>query len=931
MAQSEFIQLDGVKTHNLKNLDVRIPIGEMTVVTGVSGSGKSSLVFDTLYSEAYRRYVESLSSFARQYLKAMPKPPVAAVRNLPPAIAVKQGRSTGTSRSTVGTLTELNDLVRNVFAHLSQVVCHNCKTPVVKDSPESLATTIAGDLAGQKAFICAPLAHYKGVKGIKGSDLKEQLLGQGFTRALVGAAKDVKTGIVRLEDVGVTKVMDARLVVDRIEVSAANFRRLAEALEIAFRVGQGKCSVVSEAGREVNGSTSLDCTTCGTMYAEPSPALLSFNHPLGACLRCQGFGLMSEINWIKVTPDLSESLSTEGVAPWNFGDHGDHRYNDALRSAKREGVDPKKPFAKYTKPEWDWLKNGDGKDFEGVVGYFAWLDEKKYKPHYRMHAARFRHYVMCEDCKGARLRPASLACRIETHNISDVCNFMLKQLPAWFDRVEELARQKDVEQDANGQGLRGLSETFEEVRARVGYLLKIGVGYLSLSRTSRTLSGGELQRINMARSLGSALTETLFCLDEPTCGLHPRDSTNLLDVMKEMRDQGNTVVVVEHERLVVSGADHLIEIGPRAGHEGGEIVFDGSATKWVSQQESLWRASDGSKLRKGYIELKGGKTHNLKGVGARFPIGAMTAVCGVSGSGKTSLVQHTLYPLLQDLLKGEDERETAGDVEGQVVDNAALRAHGNVLLISQTSLGRSSRSNIATYLGFFDDVRKLLSGTPQAQKLGLKPGAFSFNTPGGRCENCRGLGVVTEDLSFLGEMDVICPVCNGKRFSEAVLSVTFRGKNLLDILAMTVDEARTFFLSHAGVIRTLDAVIKMGLGYVTLGQHTSSFSGGEAQRLKLTGLMREAAVDKPSILIFDEPTTGLSDKDVANFIEQLRFLTDRGHTLILVEHHVGVLRSADWLVEVGPEAGDLGGAIVYEGVPDGIKTVKGSRSAPFLQ
>lgn len=922
--ENPFIILDGVRTHNLKNLDVRIPIGELTVVTGVSGSGKSSLVFDTLYSESYRRYVESLSSFARQYLKALPKPPVHYVANLPPSIAVKQGRTSSSSRSTVGTLTELNDLFRTIFGHLAEVICSNCNIPVVKDNPESMAKGLLAKHSGEKVYVLAPLDQWGKVKP---ADLKAQLLGQGFTRVLVTGPSG---GIGRIDEVSPARLVGARLVLDRVEVSTQNFRRLAEAAEIAFRVGRGKAQFLVDGGEEIAGSTALDCSRCGAHYSEPSPALLSFNHPLGACDRCQGFGLMTEINWDKVFPDKSVSLSEESVAPWNFGDHGEICYGEAIRSAKKVGVDVKKPLSRFSEQEWAWLKNGEGKAFEGVVGYFAWLDEKKYKPHYRIHAARYRHYVECSSCHTARLKPAALACRIGGENIAQISHKMLKKLPQWLETIEdksrERARQAGIKES---HGLRGMAETLEEARARLNYLLKIGVGYLSLDRTSRTLSGGELQRINMARSLGSALTDTLYCLDEPTCGLHPRDSSNLLDIMKEMRDLGNTVVVVEHESLVISGADQVLEIGPLAGHEGGQIVYQGNPKKWVESQAIKWPASERQDFKKGFIKVVQASTHNLKDLTASFPVGALTAVCGVSGSGKTSLVQHTLYPLLLRAF-GESSEGQKAEVSGKLAALEAVQRHAGVMLVSQSNLGRSTRSNIATYLGFFDDVRKALAATPQAAKLGLKPGAFSFNTPGGRCENCRGLGVVTEDLSFLGEMDVVCPVCNGRRFSEGVLSVTYRDKNLLDILKLTVTEARSFFLSSPSVVRTLDAVIKMGLGYLTLGQTTSSFSGGEAQRLKLTHLIKDQVGDKPSILIFDEPTIGLSDRDVLNFVKQLRFLTDRGHTLVLVEHHLGVLQCADWIVEVGPEAGDLGGELVYEGSPKGLGSVAKSLTAQFI-
>jgi excinuclease ABC subunit A len=499
-------------------------------------------------------------------------------------------------------------------------------------------------------------------------------------------------------------------------------------------------------------------------------------------------------------------------------------------------------------------------------------------------------------------------------------------------------RQRHFKGLSGGHKVMGIAEAVDEMTARLSYLRRIGVGYLSLSRSTRSVSGGELQRIHMARSLGSALTATLYCLDEPSAGLHARDSANLLKIIRELRDQGNTVVMVEHERQLIAGADHVIEVGPLAGHKGGAIVFQGDAQSYASnlkaagqqakranQEESSW------KDRQTFMVLSGARTHNLKNLEVRFPVGKLTAVCGVSGSGKTSLIQHTLYPLLARALKKPVEK--VGEMEPQadaVGPTRTVQAHGDVMLVSQGGMGRSSRSNIATYLGIMDEIRSGLASEPLAQKLGLSAGDFSFNTAGGRCETCRGLGTVVEDLSFLGEMSVICPSCEGRRFTDAVLTVTRQGKNLLDMLAMTVDEARSFFYDRPKVAATLEIVTQMGLGYITLGQMTSSFSGGEAQRLKLLKLMQEVKPDRPSILIFDEPTVGLSDSDVAVLIDQFRLLTSKGHTLIVVEHHLDMLNAADWLVEIGPEAADRGGQLIYEGQPQGVADAPQSVTGPWL-
>jgi len=912
---SDFVYLQNVATNNLKNIDVRFPLGALTVVTGQSGAGKSSLVFDTLYGEAYRRYVENLSSFARQYLKVLPKPKVESIRNLPAAIAVRQARSGAASRSTVGTLTELNDILRTIFSRNSRIYCLKCGRLVERETGESVARKILETPEfkqdGTRILILAPLRLWTGVKA---RDLKSQLEGQGFSRLF--SEGQVK----RLDEVVAAKLSAAAIVIDRILVKPGCEKRLAEASALGMKAGRGFVDVLSEnkEGQPLEFSAGLEC--CGVEYFEPSLALFSFNHPLGACAKCQGFGAATELNWQKIFPDLNSSLAEAGVAPWNFGRH-DECYESAAKSAHSlKWVITEKKFLDYSPAEWDWLKYGKGSEtnFDGIVGYFTWLDSKRYKPHYRIHAARFRSYVTCPDCGGARLVPQALACRISGKNISEVSCYSIDVINQWLKEQQEAS-------------LTGVDEALEEGFSRLGYLSKIGVGYLGLDRLSRTLSGGELQRINMARCLGSALTETLYCLDEPTAGLHPRDSANLLEVLMEMRDGGNTVVVVEHEQSIISAADWLIEVGPKAGHEGGYLEYAGAPLgrlKYISDSGEIKRNDFSSN----FIEMRDVCTHNLKLVTVKFPVGALTAVCGVSGSGKTSLIQHSLYPLMSAVL-GEQERETSlpPQLAGVSLGPASLiRGHGQVLLMSQGALGRSSRSNIATYLGIMDELRKMLAGVPEAKQLGLTAGSFSFNTPGGRCETCRGMGVVLEDLSFLGEMEVICPDCSGRRFGDDVLSVRYKNKNLTEILAMTASEARIFFFDRPSMNRIFDAVNDLGLGYVSLNQSTSSFSGGEAQRLKLVHVVLGIGKEKPSFLIFDEPTSGLSNADVARLMRHLRLLTSAGHTVVVVEHHLDVLRNADWLIEVGPEAAERGGEIVYQGAPEGLSGINRSVTRPHL-
>ncbi len=927
---SKNIQLKGAETNNLKAIDVAFPLGQVTVVTGVSGSGKSSLVFDTLYGESYRRYVESLSSFARQYLKALPKPQVQTVENLPPSIAVKQQRSGASNRSTVGTATELTDLLRVLFTHLATVYCHSCGHLVEKDTPESVAHKVLSRWPGLKVLLVAPLARW-GKIGSK--DLKSQLEAQGFTRLLLaeGAPR-----VVKLAEAKAADLKGAGVVVDRVTVSADSQSRIREAVQLAFKVGRGLLSVVPD-DTSGDGSTvpaamfseELECPDCGIAYAEPSMSLFSHNHPQGACPKCQGFGLAADLDWDKVVPDKTSSLAKHGVAAWNFGGFTEY-YEWAKVSAAKRRMDVRKPFDAYSESDWNWLKSGEDRNFDGVKGFFSYLDSKKYKAHYRIHASRFRKYIACDACHGDRINQAAAAARLGSSNFAEAHRKTLEELTVWLALVESEAR--GSEERRGIKALMGVAEAIDEAKARLGYLQRVGVSYLPLNRSARTLSGGELQRINMARCLGSALTDTLFCLDEPSSGLHARDSAQLLSVIRELGAQGNTVVMVEHERQLIEASDHMIEIGPKAGHEGGHVVYAGRPRPPLSQSTEAFERPFFDEKKHLFIQLSGARTHNLKNVTARFPVGAITAVCGVSGSGKTSLIQHTLYPMMARALGQNIDRQ--GGIDEPLAEGLGperlLVAHADVVLVSQAGLGRSQRSNIATYLGIMDEIRKMLAAQPMAKKLGLTAGAFSFNTPGGRCETCRGLGTVVEDLSFLGEMDVSCPTCEGRRFKDEVLSVEWNGRNLLGILGLTVSEARTYFYERPSVKAACDVVIGMGLGYVTLGQSTSSFSGGEAQRLKLLSLMQEAQTSRPSCLILDEPTTGLSDSDVAALLKQLSTLARKGHTVIVVEHHLDVLRACDWLIEVGPEAAHRGGQIIYQGPPLQIGQAHASVTAPFL-
>lgn len=921
MKKSIFLQ--EVKTNNLKNLDLEVPLGKLTVVTGVSGSGKSSLVFDTLYGESYRRYVDSLSSFARQYLKTLPRPDVKKIDNLPSSIAVQQTRSGAGNRSTVGTLTELNDLLRLIFTHASEPHCPNGHGPVKKDSPKSIVSELSSRIKGEQVLVTAPLNH---LQALKPEILLSQLVEQGFVRGLLGG------DIVRLEEMIADKIHGCDIVVDRLTIKDDNKARLVDAVKSALRLGGGEIAVRSK-DDIFTFSQRMECGSCGAKVKPPTQALFNWNHPAGACSTCQGYGMEAVIDWDKVFPDDELSLNKKGIAALNFGKHA-RFYADIKRNG--EGIiDFDKPFKNYTKKEMDWLKFGDNevrkgrrKKFESVTGYFKWLDTKKYKAHYRMHAARYRKYVICSSCHGHRLNEDALRCKILDSHMGEVSSWTINKLASWVEAI------KNQLPENTGQSI---ADAISEANMRLAYVLKMGLGYLSLSRSSKTLSGGELQRINMARCLGSALTQTMFCLDEPTAGLHARDSANLLSVLKELRDLGNTVVVVEHDPMIIRGADHVIEIGPEAGHEGGHLVFAGDPSDTPileSEQQVVDLKHDFVGEHADFLEIKEARTHNLQAVDLRIPLGAVVGVCGVSGSGKTSLIQHTLYPALCKSLKQRQKYDTSPSLYQKLLPSNIKNLVGEVDLVSQGTLGRSSRSTIATYLGLMNGIRHTFAEQDRAKHLGLSPGHFSFNVSGGRCETCRGLGTIIEDLSFLGEMAVTCPSCNGARFGSDVLEVTYKGKNLNDVLELTVAQARIFFHGDKKITDILDHVIDMGLGYITLGQNTSSFSGGEAQRLKLLDMLKDSHKkfsQKPNILIFDEPTTGLSEKDVSLLIGQFKKLRTLGHTVIIVEHHLGLLRSVDWLVEVGPESADKGGTIIHQGPPQMLRTNKAvSITASFM-
>ena len=855
------IKLEGVSTNNLKGINLSIPLNKITVVTGLSGSGKSSLVFDTLHAESYRRYVESLSSFARQYIKAIPRPDIKSANNLPASIAVQQVKSSTNSRSTVGTTTEILDLVRIVFTYKSQIICPKCLRVVRPDSSSSISRELLSNYSGQKILILVSVSGFD----LELKELKELLLSQGFIRAYY------KGELLHIEDMSDSSFKKSFIVVDRIRLSPTRENRLDEALSLALKLGRGKLQVLVSFDngdeKNINYSSSYSCPDCGKEFRQASMALFSFNHPMGACPQCQGFG-----------------------------------YED----------------------DFDWKK------FYASGG----------KSHFNLYPKK-RSYHLCSVCEGKRLNQDSLCYKVFDENIWEVSTKTILELKSWFKRVQkEFSLDIHSVFDARVSSM-GLEEAVTEGLSRISYLEKIGVSYLTLDRLTRSLSGGERQRINMARCLGSSLTDVMYCLDEPSVGLHPLDSENLISVLKAFRDNSNTVVVVEHETSIIKSSDHLIEIGPGSGHLGGQIIYEGDypsvdkiehlkqqgiTLSWILKEQ----IPPPSKIEKNqkFLTLSGVSTNNLKNITVNFPYNKITTVCGISGSGKTSLVEQSLYPVLSKCF-GTSTKQTYFPKVNSISKLSDIEKYSGVIHVSQSAMVRTSRSNIATYLGIADEVKKIFASLPLAKKHRFTPSHFSFNTVGGRCETCKGLGVIEEDMSFLGEIDVICPTCNGKRFNDDVLQVKYKEKNFIEVLNLTVLEASSFFMDQPKIKTILDRIIDFGLGYLTLGQSSSSFSGGEAQRVKLLKMLLENKGKDSYILIFDEPTTGLSSTDVSVLIKQFRLLS-KTNTVIIVEHHTDVIKASDWIIEIGPGAGDKGGSLVYEGTYPEIKNCKESLIAPFL-
>ncbi len=906
------ISVRGAREHNLKGIDLDIPHRSLTVVTGVSGSGKSSLAFDVLYAEGQRRYVESFSAYARQFLDRMNKPRVDAVTGILPAISIDQRRPVRTSRSTVATMTELHDYWKLLFAKVAALRCHGCGRPVERDTPESVARRFR---EGERFLVTFPVV---APARLPWSEIRGGLERAGFTRLLLGEE------VVPLESLEKKPREAILVVVDRLVAGAAQRRRIIDSLEQAFHFGKGQATIVfPERGQRESYSTELACPTCGIRYRDPTPNLFSFNSPLGACSTCRGFGRTIGIDMGLVVPDSRKSIRDGAIRPWSLPSSEWER-NELLKFCRRKKIPIDVSFAELSDPQRQAILEGEG-NFPGVRGWFQWLETKTYKMHVRVFLARYRSYDLCPDCRGARVRPEALDWKIGDKHVGDVHAMSVGEAHEFFGKLRLTRQQADVAQ-----------LVLDEIRSRLGTLVEVGLEYLTLDRQSRTLSGGELERVDLTTAIGSSLVNTLYVLDEPSIGLHPRDSHRLVEILKKLRDNGNTVVVVEHDPEVIRQSDFVVDLGPGAGEHGGQVQFAGPFAELGAARDSLTadylygrreipipqlrRSGNGRRLR-----VRGARANNLQRIDCEIPLGTLTCVTGVSGSGKSTLVDEVLYRGLKRQLG-----ESAG-VPGECDAIEGAESIGRVVLVDQAPIGTTPRANLVTYMGAYDPIRRAFADAGLSRLRGYTASTFSFNVEGGRCESCRGEGYEKVEMQFLSDVYVVCPECQGSRYRAEVLEVTVREKSIRDVLEMTVTEAIEFFADRPEIGRALEPLAEVGLDYARLGQSLTTLSGGEAQRLKLASHMASGPGEsKPTLFLFDEPTTGLHFQDVGKLLGAFDRLIERGHTAVVIEHNLEVVKCADWVIDLGPEGGDAGGRIVAAGPPERLSRVEGSHTARFL-
>ena len=920
----ECLSLRGARQNNLCGIDLDLPLGQLIVVTGPSGSGKSSLAFDTIYAEGQRRYVETFSPYTRQFLDRMDKPLADSIEGIPPAIAIEQANNVRTTRSTVGTITEINDYLKLLFPRVAKGYCPSCEREVKPESSQSLLKDVLKSFSGKTVLVTFGVAVPPGTKAVDFFGFLQQ---QAYLRIWLGGE------IVRTDEAPPKTRLPAVVLVvqDRIEVKASAKTRLAEAIETALRLGNDRMTIVVADTKESHPySSGWHCAHCDEAIRPPTPGLFSFNNPLGACPECKGFGRIIGIDWNRVMPDRSLSIRDGVVKAFQTGQSRECQ-DDLLRHAAKHDVDVRRPFEDLPKADQDWVIQGEGDRSEawengnwyGVQGYFDWLESKTYKMHVRVLLSRYRSYQPCPSCRGGRFQPETMNFRIDGLTISDVAAKPVSTLAEVIERI------KIAPEDSSAVLVR------EQVLARLRYLGEVGLGYLTLDRPTRSLSGGEIQRVNLTTCLGASLVNTLFVLDEPSVGLHPRDTERLLEVLYRLRDKGNTLLVVEHEEAVIRAADYLVDIGPGRGTGGGRLLYSGPAADFAGVDSLTADYLEGTKSipipakrrkPKKYVELRGVRHHNLRDMDVKIPLGVLCAVTGVSGSGKTSLVRDVLHRHLA----GEDPSEdvAAGFVKSIRGDDEI----DDVVMVDQSPLARSPRSTPAVYLGAYDGIRELFGTSKEALAAGFSPGTFSFNSGSGRCERCGGLGFEKVEMQFLSDLFLRCPECEGRRFRPPVLSIRIAGKSIHDVLEMTAGDAIKFFepLDPRGSItRPLRLLSEVGLDYLRLGQPVNALSGGESQRLKLVHHLA-AKRDNGALLVFDEPTTGLHFDDVALLLRVFHRLVDEGNSVIVIEHNLEVIKSADWVVDLGPEAGEDGGRVVASGTPEAVAKVQASHTGRFL-
>jgi excinuclease ABC subunit A len=968
----------GARVHNLKNIDCEIPHNRLTVVTGVSGSGKSSLAFDTIYAEGQRRYIESLSAYARQFLERMEKPDVDEVEGIAPAVAIRQKNATRNPRSTVATATEIYDYLRLLFARIGVTFCPRCGEVVRKDHVEEIARRVLTLEPGRRFYVLFQINpgaaaekieqgrhRSRGGAGVARSKPAVSA-SRGALRTAAGvspesaepcpartpAAPDesLKPRLFSLRQSGFNRLYQngrifefstpesllevdfsrpVYILVDRLAVSPDIRQRLIDSVELCYREG-GEAIVEfvptsSNAGAErLVFNERFECKRCQTVFQEPEPRLFSFNNPYGACPRCQGFGNTIDFDLDLVIPDKNKTLAEGAIEPWTKPRYRTF-HQELKRLARLRGVPLDVPYHRLTSEQRRWVIEGDG-EFEGVRGFFAYLERKKYKLHVRVFLSRYRGYALCPECLGGRLRRETLNVRIEGKSIIDVCRMSIQEAYRFFNELRLSPFQAAV-----------ADKVLEEVRSRLRYLYKVGLEYLTLDRLASTLSGGEAQRIQLATSLGSNLVGALYVLDEPSIGLHARDTGRLIEILERLRDLGNTILVVEHDPVMMRHADKILDLGPGAGEHGGRVVFAGDLAGLVADAHSLTGRYLSGELQiplpaarrspgKDWLRIRGARQHNLKSIDVDIPLGLLVCIAGVSGSGKSTLVHDVLYHAMISRRGMAAPRAEYDRMEG---DNLLV----DVILVDQSPLGRTPRSNPVTYIKAFDAIREVFASTPEARKRGYTPGYFSFNIPGGRCEACQGDGTVTVEMQFLADVELVCEECRGRRYKPGVLDVRYKGKSIYDVLQMTVKEALGFFANVPKVTNKIRVLEEIGLGYLRLGQSATTLSGGEAQRVRLAAHLAHQTSEN-TLFIFDEPTTGLHFDDINKLLAAFRKLIEAGASVLIIEHNLDVLKTADWIIDLGPEGGDEGGYVVVAGRPEDVvkhpRSYTGKYLAPYL-